>query len=63
MMKGYNDTQKEIDLEEKHDYVQMPIIQEPNFVPTIEVAPSVERIVETTLVETPVGSSCLTNYS
>ena len=53
MMKG-EITPREIDLEEKRDYVPMPIIQEPNFVPTVEIAPSSERVVDTTPVETPV---------
>jgi len=53
MMKG-EITPREIDLEEKRDYVPMPIIQEPYFAPTVGIAPSNERVVETTPVETPV---------
>ena len=53
MMKG-DITPREIDLEEKRDYVPMPIIQELNFAPITEFAPPVERVVETTPVETPV---------
>jgi len=53
MMKG-DITPREIDLEEKRDYVPMPIIQEPYFAPTVGIAPSNERVVETTPVETPV---------
>ena len=53
MMKG-EITPREIDLEEKRDYVPMPIIQELNFAPITEFAPPVERVVETTPVETPV---------
>ena len=53
MMKG-EITPREIDLEEKRDYVPMPIIEEPYFAPTIGIAPSNKRVIETTPVETPV---------
>ena len=53
MMKG-EITPREIDLEEKWDYVPMPIIQEPFFVPTTKIAPSNGRVVEIIPVETPV---------
>ena len=53
MMKG-EITPRQIDLEEKRDYVAMPIIQKPYFAPTVGIAPSNERVVETTSVETPV---------
>ena len=53
MMKG-EITHRQIDLEEKRNYVPMPIIQEPYFAPTVGIAPSNERVVETTPVETPV---------
>ena len=38
----------------------MPIIQEPYFAPTVGIAPSNERVVETTPVETPVVVSQVT---
>jgi len=52
-------TPREIDLEEKREYVPMPITQDPIFPVHADVAPQVQRTVDTTPVETPVTTSSI----
>ena len=47
-------TPREIILEEKREYVSVPMIQEPVFPVSAEVAPPVERTINATPAETPV---------
>ena len=56
MMRG-SKTPREIILEEKWEYVPTPIIQEPIFPVSADVAPPVERTVNATPAETPVAVS------
>ena len=56
MMRG-STTPREIILEEKQEYVPTPIIQEPIFPVSVDVAPPVERTVNATPAETPVTVS------
>jgi hypothetical protein len=50
-------TPREIDLEEKREYVPMPITQDPIFPVHADVAPQVQGTVDTTPVETPATTS------
>ena len=50
-------TPREIDLEEKREYVPMPITQDPIFPVHVDVAPQVQGTVDTTPVETPATTS------
>jgi len=52
-------TPREIDLEEKWEYVPMPITQDPIFPVHADVAPQVQRTVDTTPVETPATTSSI----
>ena len=52
-------TPMEINLEEKQEYVPIPMIQDPIFPVHTDVAPQVQRTIDTTPVESPATTSSI----